>query len=285
MNGEALKQVIINADDFGLSRGVNRAIVECYKTGLLTSTSLMANMSAFEDAVHLCTSCPNLGIGVHLNLLRGAPVCDPRQVASLVNQEGRFWGKPVVLYRRFLLKRISLDEVQRELDAQIARVLDAGIRVTHLDSEKHTHLLLPGYAEQVCRAASRFDIQWVRRIRESVGLRGVVNRQVQKALLLNIVASRSSGYWTDYGLQAVDHSAGVANAPLDVAVYRAIFESLQSGVTEIVCHPGYVGESVDEVGQMYVDRYWEQERMALLDAELREIVDCLEVHLTHFGRL
>ena len=140
--------VIINADDFGLSPGVNRGILHAFREGILTSTTLLANPGHFDDAVALARETPELPVGVHLSVLWGPPVTDPAQVPSLLERDGRFPRSLTELARRYFLGALSLEQVRIELRHQSTKVLDTGLVPTHLDTHKHVHCL-PGILEAV----------------------------------------------------------------------------------------------------------------------------------------
>lgn len=129
-----MKTLIINADDFGYSRGVNYAIVDCHRRGILTSTTIMPAMPGFDHAVQLARENPSLGIGVHLTLTCGRPLLDGHQ--TLVMENGEF---PRLGFYEDPQTEVSLDEVRAEWRAQIEKVLAAGIKPTHLDSHHHIH--------------------------------------------------------------------------------------------------------------------------------------------------
>src|SRR5215472_15331036 len=128
-----MKRLIVNADDFGLSQGINDAIMLGHRQGIITSTTLMANGGAFAAAVEMARAASSLGVGVHLNLTEGTPVSDPSYIPSLVDAQGLFAHTAAQLGRRSLVGSLSLLEVERELRAQIEKVLAAGVAVTHLD--------------------------------------------------------------------------------------------------------------------------------------------------------
>src|SRR5574337_787269 len=127
-----MKQLVVNADDFGLTEGINRGILEAHRRGILTSTTLLANGAALESAVALAIESPQLGVGIHLNLTQGRPVSDPYRVPSLVDEGGCFFGGPASLARRILLGKVRPAEVEREFAAQIEKVRGAGLEMTHL---------------------------------------------------------------------------------------------------------------------------------------------------------
>ncbi len=143
------KQLVVNADDFGFTPDVNQGIVEAHRRGILTATTLMANGAAFEDALRLARETPSLDVGCHLVLIGG------RSLST---------GKPLPLTVPQLLAAMARREIRvyDELRAQVRRIVDAGIRPTHLDTHKHTHLA-PPVLDAVARLGEEFDIPWVRR--------------------------------------------------------------------------------------------------------------------------
>ena len=156
-----LRSLVINADDLGLTVGVNNGIFDAHDRGVLTSASVFANARATEDAIARALRRPSLGVGCHLTLVDGQPTLPPARVPSLIEGDGRFhrsW-KPFIV--SCLLGRISLGEVEQELTAQIDRIRSAGLRLTHLDAHKHVHAYPPIFAI-VVRLAERFRIPVVR---------------------------------------------------------------------------------------------------------------------------
>ncbi len=143
-------KVIFNSDDFGYSCGVNYGIVDSYQRGILTSTTLMANMPGFEHAVKLKKELPNLGVGVHLTLTCGKPLLE--NVDSLM-EEGRF--KNLSYYKQPF--EVDQDQLYQEWNAQIQKVYRAGVNPTHLDSHHHTHTF--GMNQEVVVAlAKKYDL-------------------------------------------------------------------------------------------------------------------------------
>lgn len=126
-------KIIFNADDFGYSEAVNRGIVKCFKDGVLRSTTLMTNAFGFDDAIELSRKNPSLGIGVHLTLTFGKPLLN--KINTLTDKNGNFHKLS------FFEAGNQVDEEQlfEEWDAQIKKVISAGITPTHLDSHHHIH--------------------------------------------------------------------------------------------------------------------------------------------------
>ncbi len=152
--------LIVNADDFGISEGVNRGIVEAHLNGILTSTTVMANMPAFEQAAQLRRDHPTLATGVHLNLTAGRPILPPHQLQSLVDREGRFLGGSRLLLG-LTVGRIDLRHAEAELSAQLERAIWAGFSPDHLDSHHHLHCH-PMLQPIVVRLAQRYGIRAIR---------------------------------------------------------------------------------------------------------------------------
>src|SRR5215469_5830931 len=134
-----MKQLILNADDFGLTRGVNEGIIKAHREGVLTSSTLMAGAAAFDHAVALAKQNPQLGIGCHLVLVGGKAVSQPGDIPSLAFHDGSLPDSLGTFVARLSSGMIRAKEIERELRAQVAKIRAAGIEPTHLDTHKHTH--------------------------------------------------------------------------------------------------------------------------------------------------
>jgi len=151
-----MRGLIVNADDFGLTEGVNSAIIESHLHGIVTSAALMVNMWAFEQAIEKAKQYPSLGVGIHLTLAAGKPVLEPEHIPSLVNDRGYFWKRPELI-RRLFSSKISLAEVELELTAQTEKFLNSDLKPTHLNSDQHVHVL-PGIRDIVVKLAEELRI-------------------------------------------------------------------------------------------------------------------------------
>lgn len=131
-------RLVVNGDDFGYSEAINAAIIRCHVEGILTSTTLLVNQPATRAALRLARDYPNLGVGWHVNLTEGGSVLPPREVPTLTDRHGQF--RPIGgLLGGLLGGQISGVEIERELRAQVAIILDAGIQPTHVDGHLHAH--------------------------------------------------------------------------------------------------------------------------------------------------
>jgi predicted glycoside hydrolase/deacetylase ChbG (UPF0249 family) len=131
-------RLVVNGDDFGYSEAINAAIVRCHVEGILTSATLLVNQPATRAAIRSVRDHPTLGVGWHVNLTEGGPVLPPREVPTLTDRHGHF--RPTGAQIGGLLRgTIRADEVERELRAQLAILLDAGLQPTHVDGHLHAH--------------------------------------------------------------------------------------------------------------------------------------------------
>ena len=265
----AASKLIVNADDFGIAEAVNRGIVEAYDRGIVTSTSIMATGPAFEHAVALAQSRPGLAVGIHLVLTEQRPLVGAAAAASLVEPDGRFPPHLKQLLGRVVRGRVSLAEVRLELGAQLRRVGDAGIAVSHIDGHQHVHVL-PGIAGIVAELAAEHGIRAVRYPAERVrgymlrNLRHVPRVAEQTALNLFCASSPLKG------LRRSDDFVGFYfGGRLDETNLTTVLSGLPSGRTvELMCHPGH-----DEMQPAGDWQYaWAAERDALTSPRIRELV-------------
>ena len=243
-----MKRLIVNADDFGLTPGVNRAIVELHKRGLLTSATLMARAPATEDAIALALSTPTLGVGCHVVLVDGEPVLSPReQIPWLADPiAGRF--RPTLgafldwLYVRSPKARMS-EQIEAEAAAQIRLLQSRGLRLTHIDTHKHTHMF-PAVLRPVLRAARAAGIRAVRNpfepawsIRATPGASWLRRKQVQ---LLRMLEPTFLRIVAEEGLVTTDGGIGVlATGTLNQPTLMSLLPAIPDGIWELVTHPGY----------------------------------------------
>jgi hopanoid biosynthesis associated protein HpnK len=247
-----VSRLIINADDFGLTSGVNRAIVELHHAGVLTSTTLMARAGATHEAIRLAHATPTLGVGCHVVLVDGRPVLPPQDVPSLVEkQTGRFPVSLTAFGARLFTGRIRPAEIEAEAAAQIALLQDAGLRLTHVDTHKHTHMF-PPVLEPVLRAARKagiravrnpFEPEWAVRVtpRASLVRTAEVIALRQLGPFFRRILARANFISTD-GTIAV---AGTGTFNADTV--RALLGEMPEGTWELVTHPGYNDADLEKV--------------------------------------
>jgi len=241
-----VRQLIINADDFGFTSGVNRAIGEAHTRGIVTSSTLMAGGLAFSEAAQLAKNFPQLSIGCHVVLIDGKPVLEPEKLPSLT-QSGRFRDGLKSFALRAISGRLDSGEIAAEASAQIRKIQSAGVLVSHFDTHKHTHLF-PKVLRPLLRAARECG---VRAVRNPFGPRFPL-RSTQLLTRPNLwtryaevkVLRRFAGQFCDAvereGFVAPNGTLGIeVTGTLDETLFEAIAGSIPEGTWEFVCHPGY----------------------------------------------
>lgn len=241
-----MRRLIVNADDFGFTSGVNRAIVEAHANGVVTSSTVMANGKAFAEAAEMAKTLPKLSVGCHVVLIDGEPVLDPTKVPSLT-ASNRFRDGLKGFAARALSGRIDAGEITAEASAQIRKIQLAGITVSHVDTHKHTHLF-PQILRPVLKAAADCG---VKAVRNPFGPRFPL-RSSQLLARPNLwmryaevrILRRFAGGFHDtvkrQGFVTPDGTLGVeVTGTLDEDLFQAIAGSIPNGTWEFVCHPGY----------------------------------------------
>ena len=241
-----MRRLIVNADDFGLTLGVNRAIAEAHCHGLVTSATLMVNGVAFEDAIQCAKSTSRLSMGCHVVLVDGRPVLGRRQISTLPDKQApdRFYQSLSNFALRVVAGRIDADEIEAEATAQIRKLQAAGIAVSHLDTHKHTHIF-PQVLQPVLRAARACGVMAIRNPFGPLHLSLVAKRpslwrQHAKVTVLSPLGKTFRRSVISAGLLSPDGTVGiVATGALDGSLFASIVDSLPEGTWELVCHPGY----------------------------------------------
>jgi predicted glycoside hydrolase/deacetylase ChbG (UPF0249 family) len=288
-----VKNLIVNADDLGWSEGVNRGIAEAHGHGIVTSASLLANGQAFVLAVELARTTPGLGVGVHLNLSDGPPAAEPETVTTLVNDAGNFAGGPESLLLRMARRGLDVGEVEREWEAQIAKVREAGIRPTHLDGHKHVHML-PGLFEIALRLAKRHGIAAVRVAHEESSLRtalaagrdqnaGVVMKQGVQARGLKLLAPDAREMAERAGIASADYFCGIAQTgELTREGLEHLLRALREGTTELMVHPGFLDDQLKHSPTRLRESREEEVRI-LTDTGIRNVVASEGIRLIDYS--
>jgi predicted glycoside hydrolase/deacetylase ChbG (UPF0249 family) len=280
--------LIVNADDFGLTAGVNRAIVEAHNGGVVSSTTLMANGAAFADAVTAARSAPNLSVGCHVVLVDGTPVSPADAADTLVAirsaEPDKFYSRLSAFAARAMLGGFDRDQLVAEVTAQIRKIQATGLQVTHLDTHKHAHIF-PEILVALLRAAR---ICGVRAIRNPIvpvkalparlfkGKRELWKRYGQVRMLHTfsrqfLQRTKRAGLLTPDGVIGVIETGSVENAGYS-SLLRQTLASLPEGTWELVCHPGYNDADLRAIRTRLLDSR-EEERRLLTSADLRKFLE------------
>jgi predicted glycoside hydrolase/deacetylase ChbG (UPF0249 family) len=240
-----MKYLIVNADDFGYTRDVNEGILEAHRRGILTSATLMANGSDFHHAHLLAKDFPSLDIGIHLVLVGERALSRPSKCLP-DSPYGLLWDRTL--------------DIERELDLQMRRALEVGIKPTHLDTHKHAHLL-PKVARAVAAVAKAYHVPWVRRPLPRLGY--FATRILQRA-----------------GCRMTDHFAGFRQTgKLDTPELVRLIRGLPEGLTELMVHPGYCGQQL-AAARTRLKQSRQTELEALTSPAVRKAIDESGVILT-----
>lgn len=263
-----MPRLIVNADDFGLAPGVNRAILELHAGEVLTSATLMAKAAATEEAVKMALAMPTLGVGCHIVLVDGAPVSDRDKIPSLVDRTtGNLHPSLGSFLKRSFTARIRSAEVEAEASAQIALLQSYGLRLTHIDTHKHIHMF-PSILRSVLRAAKAAGIHAVRNPFEPIwSLNATTNApDMRRAeiIFLRRFESKFRRIVDEEGFQTTDGAVGVlATGTLDIATVNALIAAMPDGTFELVSHPGYRDEQLARANTRLLESR-EIERNALM---------------------
>lgn len=204
--------LVVNADDFGYTRDISEGILDAHHRGIVTATTLMATGAAFGHAARLALDNPSLSVGCHLVLV------GPSSMPGLL---GPLPASVAALGCALALRRIRPFE---ELEAQVRRILDAGLTPSHLDTHKHTHML-PPVTEAVGRISEQFRIPWVRR-----------------PLNVPVLGSCLALALSLHGCRTADHFEGLLQTGrIEEAWLAELIRRLPPGITELMCHPGHLG--------------------------------------------
>jgi hopanoid biosynthesis associated protein HpnK len=287
-----MKQLIVNADDFGLTENVNRGIIVAHRDGILTSTSLLANGSAFEQAVSSSRKLVQLSVGVHLNLSQGNPVSPANRIPSLVNKQGELHLSPMYLWMRILRTQLSLEDIHTECRAQVLKVFEAGVAPTHLDGHLHVHLL-PQLSPVLIRLAREFGIRHVRCPTEDLAItlpliwriKGNSLAALERSLVaygVSSLAERLREYLLAVGITCPNAFFGLAHTGfLDTNALKVLIAKVPDGTTELMCHPGYDSSELESFGGN-LTREREVELLAFTAPEVKDLIGNLGIRLVNF---
>ena len=234
------KQIIINADDFGLSRGINQGIIKCYQAGVLSRISFITNTDFFDYSVDLLKSNCIKEIGIHLTLV-GLERPLSNNLKGLVDKNGLFFSNYTTVIKNIIFKKVEPENIEEEFQLQIKRVLEKGFKVSHLDSHRHLHLF-PVISDIVLKLAIEYEVPYIRcPYLERKNIRSIIVNRFSKELRKKI---RNLNLITSEYFKGFDFSGH-----LDEKKLLGTLNSLKEGTTELMVHPGI---GVDEV---VFDRY------------------------------
>lgn len=281
-----MRRLIVNADDFGLTSGVNRGIMQAHQQGIVTSATLMACSNGFAEAVQLAKQSPRLSVGCHVVLVDGTPILQPTHLPSLVEKGGPQFRQSLMSFAMVAASgRVDTSQVEAEVTAQIKKLKDAGVQVSHLDTHKHTHMF-PAVLKGVLRAARNCGVHAMRNPFEPLVFAAVRHwkRQFQLRMMQGFRntfnhALREAGVSTPSGCIGIAATGG-----LNLPTFCKLIQNLPDGTWEFVSHPGYNDPDLGKV----VTRLREsrEKELAILTApEVRDVLEREQVQLISYLEL
>src|SRR5215470_3303413 len=268
-----MRRLIVNADDFGLTSGVNRGILEAHSRGIVTSATLMACGRKFDEAASLASKVPDLSVGCHVVLVDGTPMMNPADVPSLVANGDPIFRQSLLHFAgRATAGRLHPGQIEAEITAQIRKLQAAGVHVSHLDSHKHTHMF-PAVFKPLLRAAKACGVRAVRNPFEPLVF--ATNGNWKRKFKLRMLRRYQSAFAThlaEAGMKTPDGCIGiVATGGLTLETFTSLVENLPEGTWEFVSHPGYNDAELDSVATRLRDS--RNKELAILTSDkVKELV-------------
>lgn len=279
------REVIFNADDFGLCASINAGVIASHSRGLVRSASLICTGDAFEEAAAYARNNPSLDLGLHLSLVDGKPVSAPDEVKTLTGSNRRFLSNYSAFVLRYLAGKIAIKEVEQEFRAQLQKARDAGLLISHLDSHQHLHVL-PAILEVVIRIANENHIPAIRYPDETCGdLSHLFSRQFKRLMLqlgLSLTCRLSKARFVRANVLGSDNFLGMRDAGRwNKRNLSARIAALPGGLTEICCHPRNEAVAAEPA---YNWGYNSQDEFdALTSPELYELLQREKIRVTNFS--
>lgn len=239
---EPRRRLIVNADDFGRSPEINQAVLQAHTEGILTTASLMVNEPACAEAVALARAHPRLGVGLHLTLVCGEAALTAEAAPGVVEPGGRFSDQPVRAGWRYFFRRALRESLRKEIDAQIGRFRQTGLRLDHLNGHLNVHLH-PTVLELVTAANHRGDVPGIRLTRDRFWLNARLARgrwayRISHAVIFNLLTWRARAKARSAGQRHTRCVFGLLqNGRVDTAYVLRLLPVLPRGDSELYCHP------------------------------------------------
>lgn len=280
-----MRELIINADDFGLSSGVNRAVEQAWQQGILTQASLMAGGDAFDEAVVIAKRNPGLQVGLHLTLVQGKPVLPPEKIPGLVAANGYFPDNPVSVGMKLFFDPTIRMQLRCEIEAQILKVKETGLPLSHIDGHLNIQMH-PTVFMLLTELMPLHGITSFRITRERLleNLRLDRTRMVGKTLeraIFGTLANFAESAFERQEIETAVEVKGVLNSGCMTEAYLlAMLERLQPGRSEIYFHPGMLPDA--EITRRMPEYKHQEELAALLSPKVRERLQQLDITLTNY---
>jgi predicted glycoside hydrolase/deacetylase ChbG (UPF0249 family) len=289
------KKLIINADDFGLTRGINLAVSECAEAGAVLSATLMPNGEAFDHAVKTAKRLKGFGTGIHFVLTGLKPLLSADKLHGLVGPDGFLPSSPARLLKMLAGRKTLRDEIRKELFAQAEKVFDSGIGVTHFDSHKHVHII-PAVLDVIIEIAERFSVKAMRNPFEAWDAWRFfhdVEKGDRTEFVRQYAVARASTFARPYfrsrirkaGIQTPAVLYGISPTGLiNEKIIRRICSMLRYPISEFMIHPG-IADADLECCKTRLLGSREREKDLLISTRAKKLFEKHGIMLTHFGEV
>jgi len=286
------KRLIVCADDFGLTKGVNNGIIKCFQKGILTSTSLMANGPKFRHALHLAEKNPGLDVGIHLTLTDLSPL-RPYLIKNLIKTNGKFFTSYLKVIKKILLKPTTLTQIEDEFRFQIEHILQKGIIPSHINSHKHIHIFPPIW-KIVIKLAWVYQIPFIRYPLENFsnlkhiffsGTRKNSYKVLPAYLLFDLFLKLvdTDTYNNKGNIKKSDFFCGLFDTgTLGTEQIIDHIQKLKTGTTELMCHPGYSDKDLLQLPTRLLNSR-EKELEALCSPEVKRAIQINNIKVISFN--
>ena len=277
-----MSYLIINADDFGFSQGVNAAIIKAHEEGILTSTSLMVSGDAAQEAIALSRNYPNLAVGLHLVLVCGKSVLPPVQIPHLVDSQGNFSNNPTQAGLTYQFNQATRAELRLEISAQLQKFRDSGLNLAHVDGHLHLHVH-PVILNILTEFAAEFKIKFIRLPSEELTKNLKID---QRNLLTKIIWSIVFGQLRRYGegllkanqIKFANRVYGLLQTgDMSEKYLLDLIPQIEAELVEIYSHPALVNTETNNGGEV--------ELAALLSQEVRQLLTVKDFKLSNYNQL
>lgn len=280
-----MRRLIVNADDFGLSAGVNRAVEKSWKDGILTQASLMPGGDAFDEAVEIARRNPGLQVGLHLTLVQGRPVMPPEKIPGLVGANGCFPDNPVLVGMKLFFDPTVRMQLRCEIEAQIQKLKDTGLSLTHIDGHLNIQMhptvfsllseLMPLHGITSFRTTRERLFENLRFSRERI-----IGKTVERVIFGLLSASAEEPLNRQDISRAVEVKGVLNSGRMTEGYLLSILDRLEEGTTEIYFHPGCLPDA--EITARMPDYRHEEELKALLSPAVRQRISELGITLCNY---
>jgi hopanoid biosynthesis associated protein HpnK len=281
----AARRLIVSADDFGMSAGVNAGILRAHRDGILTNASVMVSGAAFDEAVELARATPTLSVGLHLVLVQGRATTPPNAIPGLVDAAGMFRTNPVAVGVRYFFTPGMRAQLEREICAQLEKYLATGLLLSHVDGHLNIHMH-PAVVTILVRVAARYGIRALRLPREPLAVSLRLDgrdraRKLAESLAFRRLTAFAAPRLTAHGIRFTDRMFGLHQSGHVTEPYLlGVIDALAPGVTELYSHASHV----DDEGRRWrpADYECEAELAALTSPTVRAALRERQIELTSY---